>query len=244
MADLAGRLAALEARVDELEDQGAIRRLQMAYGYYIDYNRPEEVAGLFARDGAVVFLSGEYRGHEGVMRLYGTWFQNLFTGGTRGPVKGLLLDHFQLQDVITVAPDRMTAKGRFRGLLAGGWHDAIRDSLPAGMPQQFWEAGLYENDYVREANDAGELVWKIRRLNYMMQWQADYEGGWAHTLAHLQPAVECYPANPIGPDVILPEDEWRPTWPHRQEVAMSFAHPVMGAAFAVEHFRKMQRQWP
>ena len=95
MDDVAARLAALEARVDHLEDLNAIRRLQMAYGYYIDYNRPEEVAGLFARDGAVVFLSGEYRGHAGVMRLYGTWFQNLFTGGRRGPVKGLLLDHFQ-----------------------------------------------------------------------------------------------------------------------------------------------------
>ena len=69
MSDVTARLDALEHRVAELEDLNAIRRLQMAYGYYIDYNRPEEVAGLFARDGAVVFLSGEYRGHEGVMRL-------------------------------------------------------------------------------------------------------------------------------------------------------------------------------
>ena len=85
MTDVNARLAALEARVTELEDLNAIRRLQWAYGYYIDYNRPEEVAGLFAHDGAVVFLSGEYVGYEGVMRLYGTWFQNLFTGGRRGP---------------------------------------------------------------------------------------------------------------------------------------------------------------
>ncbi|MFM5953432.1 MAG: nuclear transport factor 2 family protein [Novosphingobium sp.] len=244
MSDTEARLAALEARVNELEDASAIRRLQNAYGYYIDYNRPEEVAGLFAKDGAVVFLSGEYRGHEGVMRLYGTWFQNLFTGGRRGPVHGLLLDHFQFQDVITVAPDRKTARGRFRGLLAGGWHDEVLKDKPEGPPQQFWEAGLYENDYVREANEAGELVWKIKRLNYMMQWQGDYESGWAHMPAHLQPASECYPANPIGPDVILPQEEWRPTWPNRQEVAMSFAHPVLGAAFAVEHFGKMQQKWP
>ena len=56
--------------------------------------------------------------------------------------------------------------------------------------------------------------------------------------------VECYPANPIGPDAILPEAEWRPTWPHRQEVAMSFAHPVLGAAFVVEEFTKLQQKWP
>jgi hypothetical protein len=244
MSDVESRMAALEARVAELEDHNAIRRLQMAYGYYIDYNRPEEVAGLFAKDGAVVFLSGEYRGHEGVMRLYGTWFQNLFAGGQRGPIKGLLLDHFQLQDVITVAPDRQTAKGRFRGILAGGWHDDVLKDKPEGPPQQFWEAGLYENDYVREANETGELVWKIKRLNYVMQWQGDYETGWAHTVAHLQPAVECYPENPIGPDVILPDEDWRPTWPNRQEVKMSFAHPVLGAAFVKEHFTAMQKKWP
>lgn len=244
MSDLSARLDALEHRVAELEDLNAIRRLQMAYGYYIDYNRPEEVAGLFAEDGAVVFLSGEYRGHEGVMRLYGTWFQNLFTGGRRGPVEGLLLDHFQLQDVITVAPDRRTAKGRFRGLLAGGWHDCVRDKLPEGMPQQFWEAGLYENDYVREANADGDFVWKIKRLDYMMQWQADYEGGWAHTIAHLQPAQVCYPDNPIGPDVILPERMVRQTWPHRQEVPMSFAHPVLAQAFILGDFTKLQVTWP
>ena len=68
MSDTETRLAALEKSVHRLEDEAAILRLQMAYGYYIDYNRPEEVAGLFADDGAVVFLSGEYVGHEGVRR--------------------------------------------------------------------------------------------------------------------------------------------------------------------------------
>ena len=237
MSVVEDRIGDLEQRVARMEDEQAIRRLQMAYGYYIDYNRPEEVAGLFAEDGAVVFLSGEYRGQEGVMRLYGTWFQNLFTGGVRGPVYGLLLDHFQLQDVITVADDRKTAKGRFRGILAGGWHDSALDKKPDEVPQQFWEAGIYENDYVRV-----DGMWKIKRLNYMMQWQADYEEGWAKTDAHLQPAVETYPENPIGPDIILPEEEWRKTWPNRQEVAMSFAHPVLGKAFVEEHFTKMMKK--
>lgn len=234
MTTVESRLAALEARVEEMEAINAIRRLQWAYGYYIDYNRPEEVAGLFAKDGCVVFLSGEYVGYEGVMRLYGTWFQNLFTKGQRGPVHGFLLDHFQLQDVITISEDGETAHGRFRGILAGGWHDEALDIKPDAVPQQFWESGIYENDYVKE-----DGVWKIKRLNYMMQWQADYEAGWAHTTAHLQPAMARYPENPIGPDRILSEDNYRPTWPNRQEVAMSFAHPVLGKAFAVENFTPM-----
>ena len=64
----------------------------------------------------------------------------------------------------------------------GGCHES-RDYKPEGLPLQFYEAGLYENDYVRE-----DGVWKIKRLDYMMQWQADYEKGWSKTVAHLQPA--------------------------------------------------------
>ena len=95
--------------------------------------------------------------------------------GVNGPVYGFLLDHFQMQDIITVAPDRQTAKGRFRGLLMGGSHES-RAYHPEGLPLQFYEAGIYENDYVRE-----EGVWKIKRLDYMMQWQADYERGFQLT---------------------------------------------------------------
>src|ERR1700740_692781 len=101
MSDLEARLAALENCVGELENVHAMRRLHGAYGYYIDFNRAEDVVQLFAKDGAVVFLSGEYRGHEGVRRLYGTWFQNYFTQGVNGPVYGFLLDHFQMQDILT-----------------------------------------------------------------------------------------------------------------------------------------------
>jgi hypothetical protein len=137
-----------------------------------------------------------------------------------------LLDHFQMQDIITVAPDRQTAKGRFRGMLFGGSHES-RDYKPEGLPLQFMEAGIYENDYVRE-----DGAWKIKRLDYMMQWQADYETGWAKTIAHLQPAAVCYPDNPIGPDFLLADHQIRQTWPHRQDVAMHFAHPRFGKILA------------
>eukprot|EP01035_Chromulina_nebulosa_P004206 gene4206-5739_t len=147
--------------------------------------------------------------------------------GRPGPVDGLVLDHFQMQDIITIAPDRQTAKGRFRGMLLGGWHDSVIDQKPDFMPQQFWEAGIYENDYVRE-----DGVWKIKRLDYMMQWQGDYETGLAHTVAHLQPAAVLYPEDPTGPDVILPAAQIRQTWPHRQDVPMHFAHPRFGAVIA------------
>ena len=229
MSDVETRLAELEHKVGVLEDIQAIRRLHWAYGYYIDFNRPDEVADLFAEDGAVVFLSGEYVGKKGVKRLYGDWIAGRFTGGRPGPVNGLLLDHFQMQDIITVAPDRQTAKGRFHGILLGGWHDDFQETKEEMMPQQFMEAGIYENDYVREGG-----VWKIKRLDYMMQWQANYEEGWAHTTAHLQPAEKTWPEDPLGPDRLLPPEQHRKTWPYRQDVPMHFAHPKFGAMLAGE----------
>jgi SnoaL-like domain len=226
MSDVETRLAELEEKVGMLEDMNAIRRIHWAYGYYIDFNRADDVAELFAEDGEVIFLSGIYKGREGARRLYGTWFQNFFLeGGGEGPVYGFLLDHFQMQDIITVAPDRQTAKGRFRGMLFGGSHES-RSFKPEGLPLQFMEAGIYENDYVREGG-----VWKIKRLDYLMQWQGDYEKGWSKTTSHLQPLETCYPENPTGPDELRTGDI-RQTWPHRQDVPMHFAHPKFGMALA------------
>lgn len=218
-AALLARIDRMERRLGELEDVNAIRRLHYAYGYYIDLCQYAEVVQLFARDGEAIFLSGIYRGHEGVARLYQTWFQQLFTQGRPGPEYGFLLDHFQMQDIITVAADGQTAKGRFRCLLAGGTHSS-REYQPEGLPAQFYEAGVYENDYVRE-----DGVWKIKRLDYMVQWQADYERGWHNTIAHLQPQVTTFPENPIGADELLPEQ--RQTWPYRSPIPQHYAHPVL-----------------
>jgi hypothetical protein len=212
----------LSARVDRLEDVNAIRRLHYAYGYYIDVCMYDEVVDLFSADGEVIFLSGIYRGRAGISRLYKTWFQNLFTRGRPGPIDAFLLDHFQMQDIVTIADDRNSAKGRFRALLAGGSHES-REDKPEGLPLQFWEAGVYENDYVRE-----DGVWKIKRLDYRVQWQADYEAGWSRQEAHLRPASVTFPENPLGPDELL--DVARPMWPQRAHVEFHYAHPAVQRA--------------
>ncbi len=223
-ADLIAKLEALTHRVAVLEDITDIRRLQFSYGYYIDYCHYEDVVKLFAEDGEAVFLSGLYKGHKGIRRLYIEWIQELFNQGREGADDGFLFDHIQMQDVITVAEDRQTAKGRFRGILLGGSHD-IREYKPAGVPQQFMESGMYENDYVRENG-----VWKIKRLDYRLQWQADYETGWAHTDAHLHQAQTLFPEDPLGPDELL--DVKRPTWPYRHDFQVHWVHPTVARHLA------------
>src|SRR5258705_1451933 len=103
------RLKKVEHDLGMLQDVHAIRRLQHAYGFYIDKCLYNETVDLFAEDSQVIFMGGIFRGKAGARRLYCDRFRKNFTGGKNGPVYGFLLDHYLGQDIIDVAPDRKTA---------------------------------------------------------------------------------------------------------------------------------------
>jgi len=213
------QIANLAHQVGVLEDIHAVRTLHFKYGYYMDKCLYDQTVDLFSSDAELYFLNGVYRGRDGARRLYCDWFRNLFTQGQNGPVDGFLLDHLLLQDIVDVAPDRQTARGRFRNIMQGGVHES-REPIP-GFPAQCWEGGIYENEYVRE-----DGVWKIRVLNYNMLWQANYEEGWAHSGVHLPPLEKTYPDDPKGPDELLPAVP--ETWPKTRVVPFHYPHPVTG----------------
>jgi hypothetical protein len=217
------KLEMLQRQFDELrhqiglhEDVQAVRTLQFKYGYYMDKCLFPEVVDLFAEDATLYFMNGVFRGKEGARRLYGGG------PGVTGPVYGMMFEHIIAQDIVDVAPDRRTAKGRFRCFLQGGVHESKKDA-PARIPAQFWEAGIYENEYVKQNG-----VWKIHVFNYRIVYQTRYETGWAH--AGLEPLMvanfeQTYPANPRGPD------EFRATpkvWPDTFIMPFHYPHPVTG----------------
>jgi hypothetical protein len=220
MDNLQQEVAALAGRLTRLEAEAAIRKLHHAYGFFMDYCWYDEVIDLFAADGEAVFLSGVYKGHASLARLYKTFLGQAYTGGQRGPIHGFLADHFLMQDLITLAPDGQSAKMRGRALLVLGSHDS-RTNRPPQLPDQVYEAGLYENSYVLEHG-----VWKIQRLEYALQWQALYDKGWAHTATDLPPAVPLFPESPIGPDFLI--ETTRLVWPERSAFEFHFRHPVTG----------------
>ncbi len=235
-ADLAEKVEQMSNRLGILEDTQAIRNLHYAYGYYIDKCLYEDVVDLFADDGEVHFAGGIYRGKdEGVRRLYVESFLEGFTGGKPGPVHGFLLDHLQMQDVIHVAPDRETAKARFRAFMQAGAH--VTSESPMGEadrkedrgPTQWWEGGIYENSYVKE-----DGVWKIKVLNYNPLWHADYENGWSHTKVGYIPTDPpvLYPENPTGPDAVM-EPAWV-LWPETSIVPFHYGNPVTGEPLIME----------
>jgi hypothetical protein len=217
---LEGRIAELERRLREVADVQAIERLQYQYGYYLDKCLYEEVVQLFARDSEVRFLRGIFKGIEGVKRLYLGRFKKRWAAGGNGPVYGHLLEHPQLQPVIHVAPDGRWAWGRFRSLMQVGVHRVAADTHEAGAFQR-WEAGLYENQYVKE-----DGVWKIKVLNYRNFWLAPYEEGWANSPIWEDYLSVCYPQDPDGPDE-LEQPAWS-MWPETAVLPFHYPHPITG----------------
>jgi len=158
------RLASVEERAARVDDINAIENLQGSYGYYTDKMLWDEVIDLFADYGTLeIGPSGVYVGKDSIRRyLYS------LSGGREGPLEGVLNDHFQLQPIVTLAPDGQSAQGRWRLFLMTG----VSGSGSGGN----WGEGVYENEYVKQ-----DGVWKIRKLHWYATFVAPYEGGWKDT---------------------------------------------------------------
>ncbi len=210
------RVAALERELGRLQDREAVRQLQFKYGYYMDKCLFGAVVDLFADDAQLYFMGGLFKGKEGARRLYGG------ASGLSGPVDGLLFEHLIVQDIVDVADDRRTARGRFRTFMQGGVHES-HPGKPPNIPAAFWEGGVYENEYVNEGG-----IWRIALFNYRVVWQADYDKGWARSPQDplmVANYTRTYPDDPRGPDALV---EPPPRWPQQSIVPFHYPHPVTG----------------
>lgn len=205
-------LAALRARLDDIDhraqlqqDLREIENLQRAYGYYLDRYMWDEVADLFADDGVIeIGMRGAYVGKASIRRSL-----DLF--GPHHLPWGRLGDHMNLQPVITVAPDGMTAKGRVRALIMNGVY----------QQSGFWGEGIYENQYVKE-----DGVWKIKYLQFFTNVASDYDKGWAkHALGVPKPSDKIPPDRP--PSVTYEN------YPAYQVVPFHYPNPVTGNAVQI-----------
>lgn len=140
---LSAQITQLSAEVDQLEGARAVRKLQRAYGYYVDRGLWDEAADLFADDGTVeIGQDGIYVGKARLKE-----YLKRLGGGQDGLIYGQLYEHAQLQPEVDVAADGLSAKGRWRELQMTGHFG--KDA--------FWGDGIEENTYVRDGG-----VWKIK----------------------------------------------------------------------------------
>jgi hypothetical protein len=201
-AALALQIDALEQRKSRIEDVNAIERLQHAYGYYVDRALWDEVASLFADDGTIeIGLDGVYVGRARVRE-----YLHALGGGRQGLRDGELNEHLQVMPVITVAPDGLTAKARWRSITLTGEFGG----------DAFWGEGPYENEYVKDGG-----VWKIRTLHWYQALHVPYAGGWQ---TNPDPTGAKFVSATLPPDR-PPSVEYK-TWPDTYVPPFSFANPV------------------
>ena len=176
LASLSARAAALERDITLLEDENAIEKLQRVYGFYSDKQMWTQAADLFAANGTIeVGSRGVYAGKQRVLEF-------LKLAGPEFPQPGRLFDQMQLQPVVHVAPDGLTAKGR--------WHMFAQEAVSGEYAN--WGLGVLENDYVKESG-----VWKIQSLHLYTTMYTPYEEGWGKTaLPNPGPSAELPPDRP------------------------------------------------
>jgi hypothetical protein len=160
------RVERLQAHLESIESVRAIKRLQYAYGHYVELGLWNDFADLFAEDAVTNYQSG-VRGREAVRQL----FFDKVGQGRLGLAEGRLYPHILFQPVITLGPSGRTAKGRWRilAMLGGLGGSAI------------WYSGVYENEYVF---DDGAL--KISVLHSEPKVTAAYTAaGWKDSGVHV-----------------------------------------------------------
>ena len=196
------RIATLDAEARQIQDSNDIKKLQRAYGYYLDQADWDNVLNLLTDDATAEYgHTGVYAGKDHIKA-----FLYAINEGRSGLKEGQLNEHFQLQPEVDIAPDGKTAKGRW---------------MMIGMIGQYkqsasWEGGIYEDEYRKE-----DGVWKISKIHWYETYTVPYDGAWAKKLDDAAPAAQ--PANFPAPD--MPPSEDYKSWPGNYLPPFHFENP-------------------
>ncbi len=199
-------IAALTARVEKLEGTRAIKKLQRAFGYYVDRGLWGEAADLFTDDGSIeIGIDGVYVGKARIRE-----YLERLHGGQEGLIYGQLNEWVTLQPAVFIADDGQSATARWR------------DHGMLGQYKQHaeWRDGIYENAYVKE-----DGIWKIESLHLYVNFEAPYEEGWAR-LKPGEGLVQSETSKAFPPDR-GPTETYRP-FPETHVPPFQALHPVTG----------------
>jgi hypothetical protein len=157
--ELEARIKTLEDQVKTMQDIEEIKKLQRAYGYYIEHGMSQQLLDLFSDrpDATLLIAAGEFRGKGSIARFFSRLDR-------KDPE--YLHQVIQLSGIVDVAPDGKTAQGRWYGF------GAIAVPEEGGVSQG-WMNGVYENDYVKE-----DGKWKILKIHWCIIFHAPFKEGW------------------------------------------------------------------
>jgi hypothetical protein len=209
--ELETRIVELESQVKTLQtllDIEEIKKLQRAYGYYLEHWMAKEIVELFSDspDTRLEFPwnEGTYLGKEGVRKYYEGRFK---------PDAEFFHQLMQLCPIIDVNSDGKTAKGRWYGF------GAVSTRRGKGVGQSFMN-GIYENEYVKEGGK-----WKFKRFRWSSNYMAKPGEGWVAP-ERAAAADKNFSMNWPEPDI--PPTGFNPVYPSGFIFPFHYTHPVTG----------------
>jgi hypothetical protein len=197
------RISQLEAQLNALKDAEAIKSLQRIYGYYIDHRMWDEIVDMFVDDGSIeIGRRGLYVGKERILR-----FMIDVLGSSRSRmIKNELWLHLNLQPVVTINPDGVTASARLQCL--------IYASLAHAPDLLLNVHGVYEVTYVKK-----DGKWFIKHLGWVPTFYMPLTG---FSKAWFKSAME---SGEFPPDMeSVPSDHRL----GRSFLPFHFVHPITG----------------
>jgi hypothetical protein len=198
------------SRLQNVEDQLAIERLENIYGYYMDNQMYKEAYGCFSANAESIEIAdrGVFKGFEGIKRFFLGYMgkEHEMGKGHQNRKAGVFAFHMQHQGVVTVAPDGRTARGR--------WYLLMLQARPYpkdGPMRSVIGHGVYENDFVKENG-----VWKFQKMYMSLNFRSPIGDGWA-----MIPVI----GEGRATESDNPPTNYHP-YPDMRKVPMHWKHPV------------------
>ena len=160
----------LEKRVQAIEDQLAIDRLEKIFGYYLDNDQMQKVVDLFSDNCESIEIGdrGVFKGKAGIRKFFFDYLGEGKPGDHNDIVPGRMAIHMQLQSVITVNPDGKTANGRFTLIMM-----QARPIVKGGKSRSILGHGVYENEFIKE-----DGIWKFKKVFLSLHYRSPIGDGW------------------------------------------------------------------
>ena len=215
VAQLEARIKELETKVQTMEDIEEIKKLQRAYGYYLEHWMAEDLIDLWADrpDVSLLIAAGHYQGKENIRDFFHHGKKNIEARKADNPE--FLHQVMQLCGVVHVAPDGQRAKGRWYGFGANAF------PVEGGKINPGWMNGVYEVDYIKD-----DGTWKLHKVHWCMTFHAPWGESFVEPARRQDRRIDRpYKRNTELKPVGAPEET---LWPSGFICPFHFDNPVSG----------------
>ena len=204
--ELKSKVKSLEKEVTTLRDIEEIKRLQKAYGYYVEHMMYQEIVDCFAdhQDVRLNWLEGQWLGKEGVKKYF------RFMKSAPPEFQHQVM---QLAGIVNVHENGMRANGRWYAF--GGIFIPMEE-----MIRRSFVSGIYEMGYIKEGG-----LWKILSIKWVIPYAVRIPEGWAMPEDINKPYIEGNFRGP-APDLAINKNDLR--YVTGYIFPFHYKHPVTG----------------